>query len=192
MRVDRHGRHAELRHLDGRGRIREVPRAHLAVRARLARRELGHGEEHAVVVGEDRRPPLVRGVEPREHRARRLRHVGEPRHDRRLGDGARNQEQRERYGDPTASETCPTSSHRRPFRSLGVLVSPIVGESHGSFSGLLYLESEKCVASRHATRGSQRARSLACTVTAPAAGSFALAEQSAVHRYGNKSSRCFR
>ena len=78
--LDRHRRHTPLRQLDRIGEVgrrTDVPGSHLQVRARVARRCFGHGEQHAVVVGDDRRAALVRRDVAGDALARRTRHVGE-------------------------------------------------------------------------------------------------------------------
>ena len=86
---NRHGGNAELSQLDRSGGVRDVPGAYLEIRIRLTRRQLRHGEEDAVVVGQDGGAALLRRVEAGQQGAGHLGDVGETRSNGRLGERGR-------------------------------------------------------------------------------------------------------
>ncbi len=95
MRVDRHRRGSPRPHLDRLPGVGDVPGAHLKVGAGLARGNFRHREEDAVVVGEDRGPALLWGVQPAENFAGCLGHVRETRRHRRNRGGVRGEDRRD-------------------------------------------------------------------------------------------------
>ncbi len=102
--VDRLGGDAEVSRLHWLSWIREIPGAHQAVRAILTAGLLRHREENAVVVRDDRRPSLVRSIEPTEKRSRSLRYVGKSRCHGRVPLGPE-------VGGGSGGESCQAKAH---------------------------------------------------------------------------------